>query len=95
MNLKLRASSEDMIQELDSDALGLSKKSAFHSPQANQLQKEFFEEEPLTELFRRSDVTEVIINGYQNICYEAQGKLHPHTHCFPSPRSFDRFLQRI
>lgn len=57
--------------------------------------KEDLDVDPLKDLLQRSDITEVIINGHQNICFESQGKLHPHAYGFPSPRSFDRFLQKI
>lgn len=50
---------------------------------------------PLADLIERGDVTEILINAFDEIWYERDGVLFRHPRSFSSPVSFHNFLQRV
>ena len=50
---------------------------------------------PLLSLVKDSSITEIIINGKNNIFYEKQGRLFPHFDEFLSPWTFSNFIHRL
>ncbi len=59
------------------------------------IQDEFLKNGPLDPLFRNSDVTEIIINGPNSICYEESGEFKILDDHFYSNLTFNNFIQKI
>ena len=68
-----------------------------YSPEEHtyRLMNEFFEMGPITDLIRQENVSEIIINGKDNIFYEQNGYLQMLKDSFLSNLTFSNFIHRI
>ncbi len=68
-----------------------------HIPQKEkkQIEKDFFEYGPLTDLLSEPQVTEILCNSESQIFYETQGKFYRHSQNFLSKNTYNRFVFKI
>jgi pilus assembly protein CpaF len=57
--------------------------------------EEFTGHGPLASLISDTEISEVIVNGFDSIWFEKGGKLLPHLDRFASPQSYSQFLARF
>jgi pilus assembly protein CpaF len=50
---------------------------------------------PLSELIDDASVTEILVNGFDQVWFERGGVLHPHTEAFANLVAYHNFLQRL
>ncbi len=92
--------SDDEIQEIiDREIIGLSKTGHFSLDLRKKLRKEIFyairKLDVLQELLDMPDITEIMINGTDNIFIEKNGRLFPHELRFESREKLNQVIQQI
>lgn len=81
----------------EDDFKTLCKKYFTMSTQAEVLrvQNEFFGHGPLEVLIQNEEVTEILVNDYENIYFEVHGQLHKLDDSFYSQKSYEDFIERL
>lgn len=92
-------SDEEMEQFIDEEIMGISAKKFLTLEEKLRISKELFYSirklDVLQELMDDEDVTEIMVNGYENIFIEKKGKLTKYKGSFESPEKFADVIQHI
>ncbi len=85
---------EDLNQSESDQRLKIQVETAPENLRAR-LDLEFFDWGPLSALCNDPEVTEILVIGWQKVCFEKAGQLHLHSDRFLHPITFRRILDRL
>ena len=99
MDLSAETTDEDMLTRIDEEITSLSRKELIPLKEREKLRKEVFHSirklDVLQELLDDEEVTEIMINGTDNIFVEKRGRISRHENSFATRRKLEDVIQQI
>lgn len=99
MDMTKEYEDKEVLSLIDDMILNESRQNPMTLDEKDRLRRELFDSirklDILSELLENDEITEIMVNGFQNIFIEKEGKIQKYGHQFSSPERLDDVIQQI